>query len=176
MSRPLAPLLLLLVAVVACSAPTREAPPPPVEAFSPEPAVDTAPTIALRGRGDGLERVTVDVVATNVADVQGVAFRLSWDPETLAFLGADGSSAFTRNAIRLAKEGSPGQLAVAWTERGAPRGIDATRVTVLGTVTFAVRDPSRATAIAFRPDRSTVMDRNGNSVAVTWRGGRVASR
>lgn len=147
----------------------------PEAGFATEEPAKTHPAVFLRGRADG-DRAVVDVVARGAArDVHGAAFRLRWDPAKLAFVEARASDAWSASAVRLAKEGLPGELVVAWTEKGGSAGFDAADETILGTLHFAVKTRER-TDIAFRPDRSTLRDATGAPIAVEWRGGQVAPR
>jgi hypothetical protein len=134
-------------------------------------------TIGLRSRSLLLtprDHVIVDVVAHGAADLHGAAFRVTWDPATLSFVEAASGPKWSKEAIALAKEGTPGQLAVVWTEKGQT-SIDAKDETVLGTLTFAVVS-RKSTALAFMNERAQVVDKTGAPVAVTWRGGTVAAR
>jgi hypothetical protein len=73
--------------------------------------------------------------------------------------------------MSVTKEGAPGQLAIAWFEKGE-RAITAADETVLGTLVFEAR-PGKTSEVAFRPERSTVVDRHGKAIDVRWRGGTV---
>jgi hypothetical protein len=125
------------------------------------------PAVFLRDRGQ--DRSTVDVVAMGAPLVYGAAFRVHWDPATLAFDGADKSAAWSTNAIALAKEGLPGELVVTWTEKGAARGLKAADETVLGTLHFRPL-VKNVTEMAFRIERSTLRDEAGAPIDVAWRG------
>jgi hypothetical protein len=162
--------LVASLALAGCSEdpPPAPAPPPPVT-FGSEAPGETS--VFLRGHAEG-ERAIVDVVARGAADVHGAAFRVRFDPATLSFVGATSGPSWSKQVIALAKEGTPGQLAVAWAERGAT-GIAAKDETVLGTLTFDVR-AHRPTELAFRPERSAVIDRAGATVPVTWHGATVS--
>jgi hypothetical protein len=160
--------------VAACDSPEpKKAPPPPPGFVMDEHAA--GPTIFLRGRREG-DRAVVDVVATYLpAMLHGAAFRLHWDPSKLALVEAHGSEAWSKQAIQLAKEGSPGELVVAWTEKGSASGFGATDETILGSIVFRVKTADRA-ALEFRPERSTVRDPKGAPIAVEWRGGQITPR
>lgn len=119
-------------------------------------------------------RVVVDVVARGAANLHGVAFRVTWDPEALGFVEATSGAPWSKTMLSLAKEGSPGQLAVAWTEKGET-SIDATGETVIGTLVFDARS-RKGTALAFKPERSQLVDKKGARVIVAWRGGNIPAR
>jgi hypothetical protein len=144
-------------------------------AFAAEAPSDGA-SVFLREQTDPLKlnRFTVDVVVRGAADVHGAAFRVTWDPEALAFVEAASGAAWSKSSLALAKEGTPGQLAVAWTEKGET-GIDASNETVIGTLTFEARGP-KGSALAFKTERSQLVDKKGARVAVAWRGGSIAAR
>ena len=170
---------LLATGIAFASGCASDEPPPPTGApgpvaFAAEGAADGA-TVFLREQGPlQPNRLVVDVVARGAPDVHGVAFRVTWDPEALGFVEARGGAPWSPAVLSLAKEGSPGQLAVAWTEQGA-KGIDASAETVLGTLTFDARG-AKGTALDFKVERSQLVDKKGTRVGVTWRGGRVPPR
>jgi hypothetical protein len=134
-------------------------------------------TVFLRGREADVAApnlVMVDVVARGAADLHGAAFRVTWDPEALAFIDAKSGSPWSKQVLAMAKEGSPGQLAVAWTERGEI-GIDASGETVIGTLTFDIHG-RKGTTLGFKTERSQLVDRKGTLVAVKWIGGSITAR
>lgn len=119
--------------------------------------------------------MTVDVVARGAPNMHGIAFRLGWDPEALAFVEARAGSAWSKNAVLIAKEGTPGQLAVAWSEKGEGVGIDAKTDLVIGALVFEVKGRKAAT-LSFRTERSALVDPKGTPMRVTWRGGTIPAR
>ena len=144
--------------------------------FAAEPPADGA-TVFLRGQPQGLaapNQVVVDVVARGAAGLHGAAFRVTWDPEALGFLDAQSGAPWSKQVLALAKEGSPGQLAVAWTEKGET-SIDASGETVIGTLTFEVRG-RKGTALGFLAERSQLVDKKGARVDVKWLGGAITPR
>jgi hypothetical protein len=136
----------------------------------------TGATVFLRGRESGpvATRIVVDVVARGAADLHGAAFRVTWDPTALAFVEASSGPTWSKQVLAMAKEGAPGQLAVAWTEKGEA-GIDATAETVIGTLTFESRG-NKATPLAFKTERAQIVDKRGVRVEVAWRGGNIGPR
>ncbi len=168
-----AALLASTLALAGCSSSKDEGPPGPIT-FNAEGDAD-GPVVFLRGKPEG-ERLVVDVVARNASNVHGIAFRMTWDPEALAFASATPGGAWSKSAIVLAKEGTPGQLAVAWTEKGeATAGFDAKSDTILGVLVFDVKGRKGAN-LAFRAERSQIVDAKGKPIAVTWKGGSVPTR
>ena len=134
-------------------------------------------TVFLRGRvadANAPNRIVVDVIARGAPDVHGAAFRVTWDTEALAFVDAQSGAPWSKQVLSIAKEGSPGQLAVAWTEKGEI-GIDATAETVIGSLFFEARG-SKGTPLAFKTERSQIVDKKGARVDIAWRGGTIASR
>lgn len=167
--------LWLALALSGCTSDERKnaAPPGPVT-LTPEPEGDGA-TVFLRGHTAVLEpkRLVVDVVARGAHDLHGAAFRVTWDPGALAFVEAKSGETWSKQALAIAKEATPGQLAVVWTEKGET-GIDATSETILGTLTFDAVG-HEATSLAFKVERSELVDKKGIKVDATWRGGTVAA-
>ena len=144
--------------------------------FAADPPADGA-TVFLRGRtadASTANRVVVDVVARGAADLHGAAFRVTWDPDALAFVEAASGPPWSKQVLAIAKEGSPGQLAVAWTEKGET-GIDASGETVIGTLTFDIRG-RKGTTLGFKTERSQLVDKRGARVDAKWSGGTIAAR
>lgn len=157
----------LFVLAVGCSSD-----PGPVS-FSADPPSDGA-TVFLRGKPEG-DRVVVDVVARGAAEVHGSALRVTWNPNELTHVETKQSLVWSKTAFFAAKEGTPGQLAIAWTERGPAASIDASSETVLGTMVFHVKGRS-GSAIAFKTERSALVDVKGNTIPVAFRNGSVPAR
>lgn len=176
-STSLAVLATMFASLAGCeSGESRPGPSPVPSGFTPDEATPAGPpAVYLQGRRVEGERVVVDVIARGAPDVHGAAFRLRWDPAKLTFVQARGSDAWSRQALLLAKEGAPGELAVAWTEKGSGSAIDARADTRLGSIDFLVKTLDGA-ALAFRADRSMLLDAKGSPVAVAWRGGQVGPR
>lgn len=177
--RGLLPLLLitpvLTTPLLGCESQEVQAPPPPVPVgFTPDEGGGAGAEVYLKGRV-AADRVVVDVIAKGATDVHGVAFRLHWDSAKLGFIEARGSDAWSQKAVLVAKEGIPGELVVAWTEKGTGKPLDARDDTILGSIDFAVKTRDGA-ALSFRADRSMLIDTKGTNLASTWRGGQVAAR
>ncbi|MDB4935181.1 MAG: hypothetical protein JWP87_2153 [Labilithrix sp.] len=145
--------------------------------FAADPPSEAGASVFLRAQTPNPaapDLVVVDVVARGTPDLHGAAFRVTWDPEALGFIDAKSASTWSKKVLSMAKEGSPGQLAVAWAERGET-ALDASGDTLLGTLEFYVR-ARKPTAIAFKTERSQVVDKKGASVAVKWVGGSILER
>ena len=171
------PLLLALVLLGAagCSSNETRSGSGPLTFVSAEATVGTS--VFLRSQPPSVilpKRVTVDVVARGAADLHGAAFRLSWDPAALGFVEAKSGTLWSKQAIAMAKEGSPGELAVVWAEKGET-GIDANGETVLGTLVFEVHGRA-GSAIAFKTERSQLVDKKGVRVETSWSGGQIGPR
>ena len=165
----------LLLGAAACADDPRPAPPPPASTFVadlPEPGA----SVFLRSLpgANTAERIVVEVVARGAPELHGAAFRLTWDAAALELVTAEVGEAFSKQALALAKEAAPGQLAVVWAEKGE-KALDASGETILGTLTFARRGRS-GSVLAFRKDRSQVVDKKGAPVVTSWRGGSVSPR
>ena len=131
-------------------------------------------TVFLRSRLEG-RRAIVDVIARNAErDVHGAAFRLAWAPERLGLVEARLSAAWSGSALRLAKEGLPGELVVVWSEKAESTGVPARDETILGTIELTVKGTGPVD-VTFRPERSTLRDATGASIPVEWHGGEVAA-
>lgn len=165
--------LALAATLAACGGSKAGDPPPGPVSFAAEPESDGA-VVFLRGRAEG-DRVFADVVARGMTDVHGAAFRVTWDPDALAFVEAQRAPVWSSKAVLLAKEGEPGTLAVAWSEKGETAGHDASTPVILGTLVFDAKS-RKGTRLAFRTERSTVVNHEGKPQTVAWRAGRIAAR
>jgi hypothetical protein len=173
--------ILALVAATAITAAlggcSSEAPKPAPAPARPAFEVDAwqaGPAVFLRGRVDG-DHVTVDVVARELGDLHGIAFRLHWDAEKLALVEARGSDAWSKQALVLAKEGLPGELVVTFSEKGTGVTLDAREETTLGSIDFR-RSSTEGVPLAFRAERSMLLDSKGKRLAAAWRGGTIVGR
>jgi hypothetical protein len=147
----------------------------PPSSFTPDaPSPGGGPTVFLRGSAVGAAgRARVDVVARGIdRDVHGIALRVRWDPAELRFERAQASDAWSPRALRLAREGLPGELVVAWTEEGDDPGVAARGETVLGTLELT-HVGAAAAELEIRPERSMLQGGDGRPLAATWIGGRV---
>jgi hypothetical protein len=133
-----------------------------------------SPAMFLRSRVDR-DRVVVDVVAREVPDIHGAAFRVTWDSEKLGFAEAHASDVWSKDALSLAKEGLPGELVVAWSERGSTPGPTMKGETTLGTIELLSKTSDSVT-IGFRPERSIVEDTKGEPVSLVWQGTTIERR
>lgn len=171
--KTLAVIALALVLAGCGSVATQSAEPGPI-AFQSDNAPSAGATVFLRGMPTLGDRIVFEVVARGAKEVHGVAFRVTYDADTLTFAGSEPGASWSKNVLALSKEGSPGQLAVTWTEKGEI-GIDASPDTVLGTVTFEVKG-RKATPVSFKVERSQIVDKKGAKLPATWRGGNLAAR
>jgi hypothetical protein len=151
------------------SAPKNDAPDAP--AASVNDTTTNRAAVYAKSRLEG-DRLIVDVIARGAADIHGAAFRMHWDTAKLSFLEAAESDAWSRQALHLAKEGAPGELVVAWTEKGSGAAIDGREDTRLGTITFTSKNsgtPESPPQAMFRSDRSMLLDSRGARIDVAWR-------
>src|SRR5690606_2198902 len=126
------------------------------------------------GRVHG-DQAIVQVFARGAADLHGAALRLTYDAERLTFASATSSGAWSSQALALAKEGTPGELAVVWSEKGSARGVDAKTDTLLGTLRFDIHAPGPVT-LAFRQERSSLLGSDGVPLSTGYYGGRLVER
>lgn len=161
---------LALVLLVGCgSDPPKGRPAPHAKGTEqPDASTDPPPTVRLRWNGD-LEHAVIDVVARDVSAIHGTAFRLTWDPAKVALGDVTAGTEWSPQAIRVAKEGLPGELVVVWTERGVGGGLNASTEAVLGSIAVTLKTSEPAT-IAFRPERSTLRNMKDEAITVEWRG------
>jgi hypothetical protein len=169
------PAAVIVASLVGCDSSSPHGSPPsaPVD-FATEDGGVAGAAVYLKGHVEA-ERVVVDVMARGAPDINGAAFRLHWDAAKLRFVEARGSDAWSRQAVLLAKEGAPGELVVAWTEKGSGAAIDAREDTRLGSIDFIMNTHDGA-ELSFRADRSKLVDAKGAPVAIAWRGGHVGAR
>ena len=135
------------------------------------------PSVFLRSQPPSVlwpDQITVDVVARGAAELHGAAFRLTYDPGALGFIGATSGNRWSKQALAMAREGAPGELAVVWAEKGE-LGFDASGETVLGSIVFEVHGRA-TTAVRFKNERSQLVDKKGVRVEASWAGGQIAPR
>ena len=178
LSPPLVLALLLLTAPLACGGgggggggPTQ--PPAPSITFSADAPSPPANSVSLqRASSSQGSTLALDVVATDVEDLYGVAFDLLYTAtahdyvrvEEGSFLSSDGM----QTTLQLADAGS-GRLIVGLTRRGESDGIS--RSGVLMTVTFQAAGNGGG-SLAF--DQQRAVNRRGATIpGVTWPGGSV---
>ncbi len=171
-----APLLaLVLVGAAGCSTSDTQNGPGPMTFVASTPPDGTS--VFLRSQPPSVllpNRITVDVVARGAADLHGAAFRLTYDPGALGFIEATSGGRWSKQALAMAREGAPGELAVVWAEKGE-LGFDASGETVLGSIVFEVHGRA-TTAVRFKNERSQLVDKKGVRVDATWAGGQIAAR
>ncbi|HVJ93320.1 MAG TPA: cohesin domain-containing protein [Labilithrix sp.] len=168
--------VLALLAVVGCDerTPAKATTAPQSSGFETDEPT-SGPSVFLRGRVEA-PHLVLDLVASGATnEIHGAAFRLSWDPDKLAFVEAHGSHAWSKQSVQLAKEASPGELLVVWTEKGAVTAIPAGNETILGSIAYTLKT-HEPTTVAFRPDRCTLRDAKGTPIPVSWRGGRLTGQ
>lgn len=143
-------------------------------AFKADDAPAEGATIALQSTRSLGDVMVVDVVARGAKELHGAAFRLSYDPEVLTFASSEAGGSWSKSSFALTREATPGLLLVTWSEKGEV-GIDASKDTVLGSLTFQVKG-RKATPLSFKVERSQIVDKRGGKLAASWRGGTLAAR
>lgn len=162
----------LALALAACDGSGGPAPSTEPATFVPD-APSEGSEVFLRG-ASARDDVYVEVVAKGPPEINAAALRLLFDPAALTFVEAAPGPHWSRGAVTIAKEGTPGQIAIAWAEKGAT-GFAASDETVLGTLRFQ-RKNRDASTISFFAERSSLVDKKGAPVRVTFRGGSVRAR
>jgi hypothetical protein len=95
-------------------------------------AVPAGPSLSLRaGLTSGTE-LELDIVGRGIADLYGVALRMTYDPHVLRFDQVERGSAFEGlpDVLVVAREARPGLLLVAVTRQGAQTGMTADDVSL----------------------------------------------
>lgn len=143
--------------------------------FEPE-ATPAGMAVTLRQKELGKDRLVLELVGHSLADLYGVAFRLSYDPATLAFEKLEASPAWPGSPpIALGSAKTPGLLVGTVTEKGKAAGVSGGEV-VLGTLTFALTQ-QKPGAIDFVADRSALVATSGKRVSsVGWAGGELVRK
>lgn len=174
MSRAHASLLALAMLVTGCgSVSTQSAEPGPI-AFESDPTPSEGATVFVDGGATLSGQLAVAVMARGAKELHGAAFRITYDPDALGYVDATPGPAWSKTSLAIVKEATPGQLLVTWSEKGEA-AIDATSDTVLGHLTFAVKG-RKASTLAFKVERSQLVDKRGMKLGATWRGGTLAAR
>jgi hypothetical protein len=140
---------------------------------------DAAPTgasVALRAKSLTDTELVLEVVATQVTDLYGVAFRLSYDPTVLAFAKLDAGAVWGSPApLALASDKTPGLLVGVVTEQGKAAGLAADGE-VLATVSLSLLRKAES-PVAFVPGRNAVVGSDGKARAsVGFAGGALVKK
>lgn len=143
-------------------------------AFEADRAASDGATVFVDGTATLSGQLAIAVVARGAKELHGAAFRITYDPDALGFVDATPGPGWSKTSLAIVKEAAPGLLLVTWTEKGEA-AIDATSDTVLGHITFTVKG-RKASPIAFKVERSQLVDKRGAKLAATWRGGTLAAR
>ncbi len=168
-------LALALLGAAGCAASDTKNGPAPMALVATAPP--EGPSVFLRSQPPSVlfpDRITVDVVARGAVDLHGAAFRLTFDTTALAFISASSGPTWSKQALAMAKEGAPGELAVVWAEKGE-LGFDANGETVLGSIVWEAHGRA-GTSIRFKNERSQLVDKKGVRVEATWSGGQITAR
>jgi hypothetical protein len=114
---------------------------------------------------------TLQIVVKGVATLQGIAFRLSFDPQAIEIVqGERGQDWPNQPASVSAFAIKPkGEL---WAGLGFKNhhGLDASAPTIVAKTMLRLRGPSPA-ALKFRAARNLLIDPKGQPIAVSWLGG-----
>jgi hypothetical protein len=143
-------------------------------AFVPDTRQDGA-SIRLEQKELTDTRLVLEVVAEDVSNLYGLAFRIQIDPEVLALDGLQASAAWSSvpQAITKAELAPPRTIVGVVTAKGAHAGIDADGQ-VLATLSLA-RKTAAPTTIRFDAAPSAVVAADARKIAgVAWYGGALA--
>lgn len=175
----LVPFVALLLVLAACgggggggSGPT--APPPPAKGFVFTPGAGTTGVTLAQGAATTTTTLFVEVRATSVTDLYGLAFNLQYPSSVLHYVGATAGS-FLTGANLQAMEGTgatAGTVIVGLSKLGTSAGASGSGVlltlefqaTATGTGAFSF---SRNTAIDSRAQTLTELSWSAGSVSVT---------
>lgn len=167
-------LALLLVLTAACGGgggggnPVEPTPPPPQQGITFTPQSAGANSISLvAGAATNATTLFLEVRATSVTNLYGVAFDLRYPSSVLQFVGADPGD-FLGNSTLHAAEPTAGTLVVGMSRLGAVPGASGSGL--LMTLEF------RATAAgqgSFTFAENSAVDASGQPLSLTWAAGAV---
>lgn len=134
-------------------------------------ATPAGTSVTLRQKALTKDELVLELVGHSLAELYGVAFRLSYDPTALGFQKLEASPAWGgAPPIALGAAKTPGLLVGTVTAKGKSAGVSGSEV-VLGTLTFAITAPKPG-AVDFVAERSALVATDGKRVAgVGWAGG-----
>jgi hypothetical protein len=141
--------------------------------FVPKDTGKETVAVALKLDSQDATGYQLKVVVRGVSTLQGVAFRLSFDPQHVQIVKSKESSAWaaasTSTIAKFATRTSEGEL---WGGVGflGVVGMDATSETTVAYVRVAPSGAS-ATSLSFRESHNVVLLTSGTSASPTWLGG-----
>lgn len=138
--------------------------------FSAEDVGDVSPAILLRAESIEQGLATLSLVGRGIDKLQGLAFRLTFDPQAITVVTSKPGSIWPAdNIVHRFKSRAEGELWAGIAHKG-PRSLAATTDEVLAEVTLELGgiDPQE---ISFRPRHNLVLDPEGRAVTVQWLGG-----
>ena len=118
------------------------------------------------------DRLAVDLIAQELSRVYGLAYRITFDPEVLAFERFDRSTAFIHDDLFEVREAAPGLLVVAMSAVGPFRGIDLDGVAI-ARISFA-RTSDALTEL--RITRPFGLDEEGREIGLSAGSGAIVER
>jgi hypothetical protein len=160
-------------ALAACSPSPEQVPTPlpPLVAFESDPQLE-GPSLSLEAGVASGSTLPLELVARDIDDVYGLAFRLTYAPDVLRFSKLDHGSAFGSDVLVVAKEARPGLLLGAVTKKGARTGLSGLETT-LAVMSFEVLR-AESSAVNFDAARTRVFASSGISVPLRVTGGQLA--
>jgi hypothetical protein len=116
-------------------------------------AAAPGPSLSLRAGATSRTALELEVIGHGIADVYGIALRMSYDPQVFRFEKVERGSVFDglADVVVVAREARPGLLLVAVTRQGAQAGTTADDVE-LAKVDLRIESlaPSRVELVASR--------------------------
>jgi len=159
--------------------PVADGPQPSSWRFVPEDDGSASPAVVLRQSdgttGSGVSDVWIDVVVRGVASLQGVAFRLAFDPQQVKVAASEEGQVWQQSSVKHVARFAVRTEGELWAGLGhvgsgglaAPgSGVTVARVrlTPVGSGTIP---------IMFRKHHNIVLDAKGTAVKVEWLGGQL---
>ena len=149
-----------------------------VAEWVPDPPAST-PAVSLRVVQPSRTELRVQVVARDVRDLYGIAYRITFDPAVLRFVSQAPAedywpAASARLDSAVVPVAAPGQLVAAITRRGDVPGVDTGAEQVLAELVFQRTEPERASPLGFVAARSACFDASGTPLPdVSFVGGQL---
>ncbi len=149
-----------------------------VAQWVPDPPA-SAPAVSLRLVRQTRTELRVQVVASDVPDLYGIAYRIRFDPAVLSFVShAPAEDYWPAASARLDSAvvpvAAPGQLVAAITRRGDVPGEDTGTEQVLAELVFRRTEPGQSSPLGFVTARSACFDAAGTPIPdVSFVGGQL---
>jgi len=132
----------------------------------------TTPAVALKADAADKGQVWLEVWARGVSSLQGVAFRLSFEPQQLQVLKGEAAPVWSEGSAKLASKFAARPEGELWAGVGhvGSRGVAATEMTLVARVQLQLKG-STPIKIDFRAHHNILLDPKGQAVKAEWFGG-----